>query len=199
MGIFSRTIELNHVQYFPVVERMYAQNSVEEMKAYASFSQVARFRKELETLDRFGLHKNIDIQLERSQGSQSEEFSARKFSDGKVDLIYSVSGASIKETYLTQKNKKRHRRKIKYASVISSAIKSNKTLRYDAQNPPHCMNCGAQLEARGDKYHCNYCGTWYDAEAYKYLLTRFFIQRIFGKYFFIRCFLPLLEEFSACS
>ncbi|MDD7543261.1 MAG: hypothetical protein PUJ57_02395 [Peptoniphilaceae bacterium] len=176
MDILNSTKELNHVQYFSVVERMYNQNSVEEMKNYAGFSQVERFRKELETLGRFGLHKHLDITLDRSDG---EDFAASKYSDGKVDLIYSVSNTSINETYLNQENRKRHRRKIKHAFVISTAIKSNKTLRYDAENPPHCMNCGAPMEAQGDKYHCDYCDTWYVAEAYKYLLTRFFIDPVF--------------------
>ncbi len=179
MALFNQDKEFNHVQYFPLIERMYEQSSVEEMRAHASFSQLERFRKELETLNRFGLHKRLEIRLKEAPG---DDFAASKSSDGKVDMIYSVSNASIHESYLKHENKLCHRRHIKHAFVSSTAIKSNRSLRYNANNPPQCLNCAAPLEAQGDKYHCEYCGTYYDAEAYHYLLARFFIHPIFKKW-----------------
>ena len=103
------TQEFDHLQFLPVLERMYRTNRVDEIKNYASFSQVDRFRKELETLEAFGLHKQLDIRLDQSQ---EEKTAARKLSDGKVDTIICVSKAKIQETYRDGQNKKCYRRKI---------------------------------------------------------------------------------------
>lgn len=178
------TREFDHLQYIPVIQRMYDTNSLEEIKQYAGFSQHERFRQELATLSSFGLHKQLEVKIERSQGEPS---AARKFSDGKVDTIFSVSNAKIKETYRDSHKKKRYRRKIRNAFVESTVVKSNKALSYDDQNPPHCMNCGATLEAEGENFSCPYCGSHYQAEAYKYLLTRFFIEKVFKgiRYFWL--------------
>jgi Zn finger protein HypA/HybF involved in hydrogenase expression len=176
MSFGKLTKEFDHLQFIPVIQRMYDTGSVEEIKEYAGHSQVERFRKELATLREFGLHKELEISVDKSREDQS---SARKHSDGKVDTIFSVSSAKINETYRDDHNKKRYRRKIKNAFIISNVAKSNKNLPYDKNNPPHCLNCGALLEADGENYHCPYCQSEYRTEAYKYMLTRFFIEPVF--------------------
>lgn len=173
--LLHETKELNHTQYFSAVERMYAEQDLAAVQDFTSYSQRERFRRELAALQQAGLRKRLKIELNRSRG----DFTARKFSDGKVDQIYSASDATIRESYFNQKGGRVYRRKIKYAFVSSSAVKSNQTLRYDADHLPHCLNCGAQLTAQGDKFHCTYCGSWYEAEAYKYLLTRFYMESAF--------------------
>ncbi|MDO5016591.1 MAG: TFIIB-type zinc finger domain-containing protein [Eubacteriales bacterium] len=176
MSFGKLTKEFDHLQFIPVIRRMYDNNSVEEIKAYAGYSQLERFRKELATLHEFGVHKQLEISVDKSLEDQS---SARKYSDGKMDTIFSVSRAKVNETYLDNKGKKRYRRKIKNAFIISNVAKSNKDLSYDNNHPPHCLNCGALLEAEGENYHCSYCRSEYCTEAYKYMLTRFFIEPVF--------------------
>ncbi len=177
--------EFDHLQYIPILQRMYEANSVEEMKKYASFSQTERFRRELETLQAFGLHKQMDIQPDRSQ---EEQTAARKYSDGKVNAIFSVSKAKVKESYRDAQNKKCYRRKIKNAFIESTVIKSNQNLSYSEKNPPHCMNCGASMQVEGENYLCPFCRTRYRAEAYRYVMTKFFIEQPLRNLRFI-CFI----------
>lgn len=47
-GVFTK--ELDHLIYIPVIKRMYKTNSIEEIKAYAGFSQIQRFKNEIDTL-----------------------------------------------------------------------------------------------------------------------------------------------------
>ena len=167
------TREWNHLQYLPVLKRMYKSNSVEEIKTYASFSQIERFRKELDILQHFGLHKELDILVPSSQ------VTGRKVSDGKADIVFSVSNAKIKETYRDTQNKKRYQRKIRNAFIESIVYRSNQTAPHALKNPPLCLNCGAPTEAEGDTYFCPYCHSRYQTEAYHYLLTRFFMEGAF--------------------
>lgn len=173
MAFGTLTEEFDSLQYLPAIQRMYAQNSVEEIKEYASFSQVERFRCELETLRKFGLHKELEIRLD---GREEARPSGRKISDGKVDTIFSVSKAAVRETYRDSTNRKYYCRKIRNAFLDSAACKSNEPLSYDGNNPPHCLNCGGQLEMESETYFCPYCRSCYKAEAYNYLLTRFIIE-----------------------
>ena len=85
------TREFDHLQYLPVIQRMYDTSSLEEIQHYASFSQVERFRQELDTLESFGLHKQLEVKVDRTQDDPS---ASRKFSDGKVDTLFSVSNAN---------------------------------------------------------------------------------------------------------
>lgn len=201
MSFDKTSSEFNHLQFFPVIQRMYANNSVDEIKEYIGYSQLERFRKEITTLQAFGLHKQLDISLDQSQ----EAGSARKFSDGKVDTIVSVRSAKIDEIYRDSRNRKRYRRKVKNAFIFSHAIKSNKDLPYDENNPPHCLNCGAPLKAEAENYHCPYCQSEYRAEAYKYMLTRFYIKPVFRNFrylwfIFIPAFvLGLLQVAGLCN
>lgn len=178
-GVFTK--ELDHLIYIPVIKRMYKTNSIEEIKAYAGFSQIQRFKNEIDTLQRFGLHKELEVKLPSSK----EEPSGLKCTDGKADVIYSASNASIKETYRDEKNRKCFRRKIRHAFVESIVYKSNQTGTDDRKEPPLCFNCAAQLEVEGENYFCPSCRTSYQAEAYRYLLTRFFIEGAFSKLYYV--------------
>lgn len=191
MLIGSSTQEFDHLQYIPVIQRMYERNSVDEIKKYASFSQVERFRKELEILSTFGLHKQLEISLDQSSEGKT---AARKISDGKVDIILSVSNAKTQETYLDAHHKKRYRWKNKHAFVQSIVCKSNQPLAYGAQNPPSCLNCGAQLSANSENYFCPYCHSHYQAEAYAYRMTRFIIEGAFHdlRYFWMALIPPFI-------
>lgn len=180
------TQEFDHLQFLPVLERMYRTNRVDEIKNYASFSQVDRFRKELETLEAFGLHKQLDIRLDQSQ---EEKTAARKLSDGKVDTIICVSKAKIQETYRDGQNKKCYRRKIRHAFIESTVFRTNQTLFYDGHHPPHCLNCGGQMEAESENYFCPYCQSRYQAEAYEYKMARFFIEGAFHHFQYALLFL----------
>jgi Zn finger protein HypA/HybF involved in hydrogenase expression len=179
------TREFDHLQYIPLLQRMYDNNSVEEIKDHATSSQVRRFRKEMETLSAFGLHKELEIVPD---STKDEKTAARKFSDGKVDAIFSVSNAKIKEIYRDSNNKKRYRRKIKNAFIESTAVKTNKNLSYNEENPPHCINCGGEMEIESENYFCPYCRTHYKAEAYKYLISRFFIEEVFHNFRYLWIF-----------
>lgn len=167
------TKEFDHLDYLPAIQRMYDANDIEEMKEFATFSQLERFKKEIETLNEFGLHKKLDVKIKESEDGRT---AARKYSDGKVDLIFSVSSAKISETYKTASNKKRYRRKINNAFIESTVVKSNKKLTYDEKNPPHCMNCGSPMQEEAENYYCPFCRTKYAAESYKYHLGRFFVE-----------------------
>lgn len=190
------THEFDHLQFLPVLERMYRTNRIDEIKNYASFSQVDRFRKELETLEAFGIHKELDICLDPSQDSKT---AARKLTDGKVDIILSVSNAKIQETYRDGQNRKRHQRKIRHAFIESTVFRTNQTLAYDPHHPPRCLNCGGQMEAESENYFCPYCQSHYHAEAYEYKLARFFIEAAFHNFhyalfFFIPIFLMAILQ-----
>lgn len=184
------THEFDHLQFLPVLERMYQTNCVDEIENYASFSQVDRFRKELETLEAFGIHKELDICLDQSQDKKT---AARKLTDGKVDTILSVSNAKIQETYRDGQNQKRYRRKIRHAFIESTVFRTNQTLAYDPHHPPRCLNCGGQMETESENYFCPYCQSHYQAEAYEYKMARFFIEGAFHNFHYaLFFFIPLI-------
>ncbi len=186
MLLGKMTREINDEQYIKAIQRMYDTNSVEGMKDYAGFLQMESFRKEIETLNAFGLQKRFDVIWENPEQTQEQtQASAMKISDGKVDMILAVSGAKIKETYVNKKGRKRYRRKIKHAFIQTYYVKSNRALSYDVHHPPRCINCGAEMETQGEDYHCHYCGSHYKAEALKYLLMRFFIKNSFQGIWFL--------------
>lgn len=185
-----KNVNFDHLRFIPVIKRMYLSNSVDEIKNYASFSQVERFRKELETLKEFGLHKDLDIDItsDRYNGATS-----LKMSDGKADVIFSVSNAIIKETYIDNRNIKRYKRKIKNAFINTTAYRNNQAMANDV-NPPHnCLNCGAPLKAESENYFCPYCHSEYKAETYEYLFTRFFIEgALRDLHYTLFIFIPIL-------
>lgn len=174
MSFETTTKKLNHLPYLSAIKRMYQTKCIDEMKDYASFSQLERFRKELETLNRFGLHKELDIRIP----SQQKE-SGQKISDGKVDVIFSAYNAKIKETYRNAQNKNCYQRKIRNAFIETIMCRTHQKVSYNKEKIPHCLNCGGVMEAEGEDYYCPYCHSHYQAEAYHYLITRFFIESVF--------------------
>ena len=196
LGVF--TYEFNHLQYIPVIKRMYETGSIDEIKAYAGFSQIERFQHELETLQRFGLHKELDIRLPAGQKHES----GLKSTDGKAEVIISASNAKVKETYRDERNRKCYQRTIHNAFVESFAYRTDKVLiggqSGEQTASPRCLNCGARLDAEGENYFCPYCRTRYQAEAYHYLLTRFFIEGALRnmRYVFLVLLIPLAIAIS---
>lgn len=161
-------------RFFPLIKRMYDRGDTGEIGGFCTEVQLKAFKNELDALERFGLHKKIEIH----EKPEPDKRPARGLlADGKVQTLISVSSAGTREDYYNARGKRVHRKLIRNSFITSYMVKSRKVSSDDA--PPICMNCGAPLLRQGDLLICNHCKSRYRTEAYDYILSHIEFQSAF--------------------
>ena len=118
-------------------------------------------------LQRVGVKKLVQVELDpqKEAGNTCQLIVEDGKNDGTLDIVHCRYSEIYKNSATGEVL---YQRSCPNAHIVFSAIKSNQA---DLKAPKFCTQCGAPMEVQGDFFHCSYCGTHYQTDAFLWTVS----------------------------
>lgn len=126
-------------------------------------------KRTLDVLQKLGIKKTVSIKVDEEMEKARDEAGISIIQDaGKNDFTLHTTPCEYTETYEDTTNGKKLYSETRKLNYTMHFLKSNQVER---NAPTYCINCGTQMDIKGDFFDCPNCKSHYSAENYQWMVS----------------------------